>query len=378
MPEQYILAKGIVDRIGQSTSRFKYNSKAEKFGREVQIKTYQDSLSLILQTITGKKIGVISHIKEIDVVGHRVVHGGNDFDSPVIINEAVIDSIKKLIPLAPLHNQPDLEGIKVAGEILSDVLQIACFDTTFHRTIPQTAFMYGLPYELYEKHNIRRFGFHGISHSFVADRAIQLLNKDGDTNIITCHLGNGCSITAIKDGHSIDTSMGFTPMEGLLMGTRSGDFDPAIIFYLESKGYKREQLNSICNKQSGLLGISGISNDIRELLKAISESNKRAELAIEIFCYRIKKYIGAYTAILGKLDAIVFTGGIGENCPQIRAKACDSIAQLGVEIDQDKNDFNENKERYISKPQSKVKILVIPTNEELAIATDCFELIKER
>lgn len=378
MPGQNMLAKGAIDRIGQSTSRFKYDSKVKVFDREVHTKTYQDNLSLIVQTITDKGIGIISHIKEIDIVGHRVVHGGSDFNGPAIINEAVIDSIKKLIPLAPLHNPPDLEGIKAAGKILPDTRQIACFDTTFHRTIPQTAFMYGLPYELYEKYNIRKFGFHGISHRFVAEKATQLLNRDGDRNIITCHLGNGCSITAIKGGRSVDTSMGFTPMEGLLMGTRPGDFDPAIIFYLEAKGYNQNQLNDICNKKSGLIGISGVSSDIRDLLKAVREGNKRAELAIEIFCYRIKKYIGAYTAVLGKLDAIVFTGGIGENCPQIRAKACDGLSQLDIEIDPDKNNLNENKESYISNLKSKVKILVIPTNEELAIAKDCFELIKER
>jgi len=321
-------------------------------------------------------VGVIEDIAEINAVGHRVVHGGEEFTGSVIIDDDVIASIEKFADLAPLHNPPNLIGIKAARNKLPNAKQVACFDTAFHTTIPPVAYIYALPYELYEKYRVRRYGFHGTSHRYVARRAAQMMGKDKyGVNLITCHLGNGCSITAVKNGKSVDTSMGLTPLEGVVMGTRSGDFDPAILFYLADKGYDIKSLNTLCNKKSGLLGISGISNDMRNLSKLSEKGNARAKLAIDIFCYRIKKYIGTYTAVLNTVDAVVFTGGIGENVPDVRAGVCSDLTQLGIELDPEKNKTTLQKEGEINTKNSTVKILVIPTDEESAIAGNTYELV---
>lgn len=378
MPEASVIAKGLVERIGEDSSKLTHIYDSTKHTADVKAPDHEQGMQVILQTLVDNKIGVIQNISEIAAVGHRVVHGAEEFTGSVIIDDKVIASIEKFADLAPLHNPPNLTGIKASQKNLPDVIQVACFDTAFHTTIPQVAYMYALPYEIYEKYRIRRYGFHGTSHRYVARRYAQLFGKGKhDVNVITCHLGNGCSITAVKNGKSIDTSMGLTPLEGLVMGTRSGDFDPAILFYLADKGYDTKTLKTMCNKKSGLLGISGKSNDMRNLTELAKNGDSRAKLAIDIFCYRIKKYIGAYTAALGNLDAVIFTGGIGENANDIRAQICDDLEQLGITIDPKKNDKTIAKEGQISTDESKVAVYVIPTDEEAAIAKDTFELAQK-
>jgi acetate kinase len=370
-----VLARGIVEKIGEETSTLShfYYSKAHTITTKVE--DVKKAMELILQTLADKEVGVVRQISDIGAVGHRVVHGGEEFTGSVIIDEKVIASIKKFADLAPLHNPPNLDGILAAQHHLPDVKQIACFDTAFHATIPKVAYMYALPYELYEKYGIRRYGFHGISHRYVARRAAAIMGKGKyDINAITCHLGNGCSVTAVKEGKSIDTSMGLTPLEGVPMGTRSGDLDPAILFYLEDKGYGVNELNTLCNKQSGLLGLSGISNDMRNIEESAHKGDERAKLAIDVFCYRIKKYVGAYAAILNTVDAVVFTGGIGENSVFMREKICKEIIQIGVKLDLEANKEAIAKEAEINTKDSQVKVFVIPTNEQVAIAHDTYEL----
>ncbi len=375
MPEAQVLARGIVERIGEETSRLTHYYNDSTHSAETKIKDHQKGMELILDTLTDKDVGVIEDISRIGAVGHRVVHGGEEFTGSVVIDEKVVASIEKFADLAPLHNPPNLTGIRAAQYNLPDTRQVACFDTAFHTTIPEVAYMYALPYEFYEKHRVRRYGFHGTSHRYVARRGAVLMGKGKyDINVITCHLGNGCSVTAVKKGRSIDTSMGLTPLEGVVMGTRSGDFDPAILFYLAEKGYDMKTLNDLCNKKSGLLGISGKSNDMRNLTALAEKGESRARLAIDIFCYRIKKYIGAYTAVLDTLDAVVFTGGIGENAVEVRAGICSGLSWIGIEIDQGKNRAARGKESEISSNNSKVKVFVIPTDEEAAIAHDTYEL----
>jgi acetate kinase len=375
MPEAQVLARGIVERIGEETSRLTHYYNDSTHSAETKIKDHQKGMELILDTLTDKDVGVIEDISRIGAVGHRVVHGGEEFTGSVVIDEKVVASIEKFADLAPLHNPPNLTGIRAAQYNLPDTHQVACFDTAFHTTIPEVAYMYALPYELYEKHRVRRYGFHGTSHRYVARRGAVLMGKGKyDINVITCHLGNGCSVTAVKKGRSIDTSMGLTPLEGVVMGTRSGDFDPAILFYLAEKGYDMKTLNDLCNKKSGLLGISGKSNDMRNLTALAEKGESRARLAIDIFCYRIKKYIGAYTAVLDTLDAVVFTGGIGENAVEVRAGICSGLSWIGIEIDQGKNRAARGEESEISSSNSKVKVFVIPTDEEAAIAHDTYEL----
>jgi acetate kinase len=377
MPGSEVMAKGIVERIGEETSKLCHWYGDKTYFVEANIENHEKGLALILDTLVSSEAGVISDISEIEAVGHRVVHGGEEFTGSVIIDEKVMASIEKYSDLAPLHNPANLIGIRASQSQLSNIKHIACFDTAFHTTIPEVAYIYALPYELYEKHRIRRYGFHGTSHRYVARRAAALMGQAKYAiNAITCHLGNGCSITAVKQGKSVDTSMGLTPLEGLVMGTRSGDLDPAILFYLASKGYDIETLNIICNQQSGLLGISGISNDMRNLEKLAQKGNSRAMMAIDIFCYRIKKYIGAYTAVLDTVDAIVFTGGIGENAGLVRERICTGLTSMGIEVDRAANKAALGKESDISAPNSKVKVLVIPTNEEAAIANDTYELMK--
>ena len=377
MPGAEVLARGLVEKIGEETSALSHFYHGKIHTITAKIEDVQKAIELILQTLIDKEVGALQQISEIGAVGHRVVHGGEEFTGSVIIDEKVIASIKKFADLAPLHNPPNLAGILAAQHHLPNVKQVACFDTAFHATIPKVAYMYALPYELYQKYGIRRYGFHGISHRYVARRAAAIMGKGKyEINAITCHLGNGCSVTAVKEGESIDTSMGLTPLEGVPMGTRSGDLDPAILFYLAGKGYDVNKLNTLCNKQSGLLGLSGISNDMRNLQECARKGDARAKLAIDVFCYRIKKYIGAYAAVLDTVDAVVFTGGIGENSVFMREKICNAVTQIGVQLDLAANKDAIAKEAEINTKDSKVKVFVIPTNEQAAIANDTYELAK--
>ena len=375
MPEARILARGQVERIAEEGSRLSAFFGEKTYTTETKVEDVEKAMELILEALVGPDMAVLGDISKIGAVGHRVVHGGEEFTDSVVIDEKVIASIEKYADLAPLHNPPNLAGIRAVQRKIPDIKQVACFDTAFHATIPEVAYMYALPYSLYEEFGIRRYGFHGISHRYVARRAAAILGKGKyDINAITCHLGNGCSITAVKQGRSIDTSMGFTPLEGVPMGTRCGDLDPAILFYLEDKGYDGKQLKSLCNKRSGLLGISGLSNDVRNLEELAGEGSSRAKLAIDIFCYRIKKYIGAYAAVLDSVDALVFTGGIGENAVLLRQLICTGLGQIGVQLDEAANQAATGKEMQIQTEQSRVKVLVIPTNEQAAIAKDTYEL----
>jgi acetate kinase len=379
MPQAEVLAMGFVERIGEENSELSHFFHGKTYKVPTKIENVEKAMELILQTLVNEEVGVLQQISKISAVGHRVVHGGEEFTGSVVIDEKVIASIEKFADLAPLHNPPNLAGILAAQHNLPDTKQVACFDTAFHATIPKVAYMYALPYELYKKYGIRRYGFHGISHRYVARRAADMMGKGKyDINAITCHLGNGCSITAVKNGRSIDTSMGLTPLEGVPMGTRSGDLDPAILFYLAGKGYDAEALKNLCNKQSGLLGISGVSNDVRNLEELAEKGHDQAQLAIDVFCYRIKKYIGAYAAVLDTVDAVVFTGGIGENAVSLREKICNAVTQIGVQLDYAANKMVIAKEAQISTKDSLVKVFVIPTNEQAAIANDTYKLAKGR
>jgi len=379
MPEAKVIAKGLFEKIGEEISFLHHQSIKGDLEFKQKIANHEEGLNFIMKILADKEKGVISSISEISGVGHRVVHGGEGFTKSVLITEDVIKKTEEHIDLAPLHNPANLMGIKASKKILPDVVQIAAFDTAFHHTIPREAYLYPIPHQFYEKYRIRRYGFHGTSHRYVARRLVKILNKSKEElNIITCHLGNGCSITAVKGGNSVDTSMGLTPLEGVVMGTRSGDIDPAIIFYLIEKGYSSEELNNILNKKSGLLGVSGISNDMRNLLQAKDKGDKKAELAIDIFCYHLKKYIGSYLAVLGRTDAIIFTAGIGENVPYVRKKSLSGMEELGIEIDEKKNKQAKHIEAEISGEGSKVKVWVIPTNEEIRMAFDAYEIVMEK
>jgi acetate kinase len=374
MPEEKVIAKGLLEKIGEEDSNFIQKSEKGALQFKKSIPDHETGISLILSMLADKDKGVVSSIEEISGVGHRVVHGGEEFTASVRINAQVIDSILKYADLAPLHNPPNLMGILACQKSLPHAVQVASFDTAFHHSLPPKAYLYPIPYEMYKKYEIRKYGFHGTSHLYVARRAAILMNKP-DANVITCHLGNGCSIAAVEKGFSVDTSMGFTPLEGLVMGTRCGDIDPAITFYLIQKGYSAEELNNVLNKKSGLLGISGISNDMRNLCAAQEKGEERAKIAIDIFCYRLKKYIGAYMAVLAHTDALVFTGGIGENNSQVRFESLNGLEQLGVKLDDKANAaLAGGVESLITKPDSPVKVYVIPTNEELQIALDTFAL----
>jgi acetate kinase len=375
MPDGDVVARGKVERIGDRRSRLTHSCRNEDILREEAVPDHETAMQLILDMLAAPKGGTVRELAEIATVGHRVVHGGEEFTGSVIIDDRVLASIERFVDLAPLHNPHNLVGIEAARHKLPDAAQVACFDTAFHTSIPNVAYMYALPYDLYKKYGIRRYGFHGTSHRYVARRAAAMTDRGKhDVNLITCHLGNGCSITAVRSGRSVDTSMGFTPLEGLVMGTRAGDFDPAIVFYLVDKGYDVPAINALCNKKSGLLGVSGTSNDLRTLEKRVDEGDARAKLAIEIFCYRVRKYIGAYTAVLESLDAVVFTGGIGENSTRVRQLTCANLAGIGIELDEAANKGAVGTEACITRPTSKVKVLVIPTNEEQAIARDAYDL----
>ena len=378
MPKKRVISKGLVERIGEEKAALEHHYADEVRRLEGQISDHEEGMALILETLTGPE-GVLEHPEEIGAIGHRVVHGGEEFTGSVTITPEVIASIERFADLAPLHNPPNLTGIRAAMHELPDVPQVACFDTAFHATIPEVAYTYALPYQLYEKFGIRRYGFHGTSHRYVARRAAELLKIDKHAiNCITVHLGNGCSMAAVRGGESVDTSMGLTPLEGLVMGTRTGDFDPAILFYLADRGYDVTSLNKLCNKQSGLLGISGTSNDMRTLLERSQQGDERARLAIDVFCYRIKKYIGMYTAVLGRVDAIVFTGGIGENAAAVRTGACSDLEALGIAIDAELNEQTIGRRQgAISTAESSTVVLVVPTDEEAAIADDTYRLTRQ-
>ncbi len=377
MPEKRVISKGIVERIGENLAALEHHYADEVRRLEGQIADHEEGMALILETLTGPD-GVLESAEEIGAIGHRVVHGGEEFTGSVLITPEVIASIERFADLAPLHNPPNLTGIRAAMHELPSVPQVACFDTAFHATIPEVAYTYALPYQLYEKYGLRRYGFHGTSHRYVARRAAELLGIDKYAiNCITVHLGNGSSMTAVREGRSVDTSMGLTPLEGLVMGTRTGDFDPAILFYLADRGYDVTSLNKLCNKQSGLLGISGHSNDMRALLERSAQGDRRSGLAIDVFCYRIKKYIGMYTAVLGRVDAVVFTGGIGENASAVRAGACCDLESLGIMLDPVQNEkIVARREGAISSPGSPTAVLVIPTDEEAAIADDTYRIMR--
>ena len=375
MPEGKPLAKGNIDRIGKNDSVLSYYHGEKEKELSTSVRKHKDGVALILKQLTDKSEGIIKDLGEIDAAGHRIVHGGAKFTRDVLIDDNVVESLDKLLDLAPLHNLPGIHCIQAARKMLPDIPQVACFDTVFHKTIPPAAYTYGLPHELCEKYRIRRYGFHGLSHKYVSERAAEFLDIPKDKlNAITCHLGNGCSITAVKNGLSIDTSMGFTPLEGLVMGTRCGDIDPEIIFFLMDKRRDYKDLARLLNKESGLLGISGISNDMRTLLKLSDQGQEKAKLAIDVFTYRVKKYIGAYVAAVGNPDTLVFTGGIGENSAQIRKLSCQDLGNIGIELDNSKNNDAVNKEDCISNVNSQIKVLVIPTNEEIVIANKTFEL----
>ncbi|MBP7792366.1 MAG: acetate kinase [Candidatus Goldbacteria bacterium] len=377
-----VMAKGLVEEIGRETSKLHYKNekmkKDEEITKEIEAKDHTEALEEVAKLLIDSKIGIFKDKIQVDAVGHRVVHGGEKFSKSAFITEGVKEVIQECFDIAPLHNPPNYQGIVAAEKIFPDVPQVAVFDTAFHQTMHKEAYIYGLPYELYERYHIRKYGFHGTSHEYVSQRAAEILKKDyKKIKIITCHLGNGCSITAIKNGQSTDTSMGFTPLEGLVMGTRTGDMDPYVVLYIMEKEHlNTKEMNDLLNKKSGLKGISGISNDMREIMDAAANGNIRAQYAIDIFTYRITKYIGSYAAAMGGVDAVVFTGGIGENAPAIRQQALEPLEFMGLKIDKKANESKE-KEKIISARNSKIKVLVIPTNEELMIAKKTKWVVEE-
>ncbi len=378
--QNHVIAKGLCERIGISGSMITYKPTGmDSYTKESPMHDHSDAIKLVIEALTNTETGVIRDMSEIDAVGHRVVHGGERFASSVLITDEVIDEIKKLFDLAPLHNPANLMGISACREIMPDVPMVGVFDTAFHQTMPPEAFLYGLPYEDYKELMVRRYGFHGTSHSYVSKRAAAMLNRPiEDTKIITCHLGNGSSITAVNGGKSVDTSMGFTPLEGVPMGTRCGDMDPAVVTYImDKRNLDTRSMDSYMNKKSGMLGMSGVSSDFRDLEDASAQGNERAKTALSTFAYKVKKYIGAYAAAMGGVDAIVFTAGVGENDRGVRESVLRGLEFLGVQTDYD---FNLNcprgEEVAISKPESPVKVFVIPTDEEMVIATDTAMLVK--
>ena len=380
MESKEVIAQGGIEKIGMKGSFLKLTlPDGQKVMLEGEILEHRAGIEYILGVLLSEKYGCIKTIDEIKAVGHRVVHGGERFNSSVLITDEVIDMLNECIELAPLHNPPNLKGIYAIQELLPGTPQVGVFDTAFHQTMPDYAYMYGLPYSLYEKYGIRRYGFHGTSHRYVSRRACEFLGVPyEDQRIITAHIGNGGSVTAIKNGKSIDTSMGMTPVEGLIMGTRSGDIDPGVISYImEKENMGTKGISTLLNKFSGMLGISGVSSDMREIEEAIEGGNKRAIMALKTYCYRIKKYVGSYAAALGGVDILVFTGGVGENQASARKAVCENMEYMGIELDEELNDSVRAKEVIISKPTSKVKVLIIPTDEELTIAKDTVEILNQ-
>jgi acetate kinase len=374
------LAKGQVERIGMSSAVLTHKPlDKEKIKIVGEILDHTIAIEYVIAVLLSPNHGVIKDKSEIDAVGHRVVHGGEDFSGSVLVTDQVMRVLQENIELAPLHNPPNIKGIQAAKAHLPETPMCGIFDTSFHANMPDYAYLYGLPYELYKRYKIRRYGFHGTSHRYVSKRAAEMLGKPFDElKIITCHLGNGASIAAIKNGNSIDTSMGFTPLEGLLMGTRCGDIDPALVTYIMGKeGLSLSEMNALLNKHSGMVGLSGISSDMREIEDSYFEGVPRAVTSMNAYNYRIKKYVGSYIAALGGLDALVFTGGIGENSPLTRKAVCEEMEYLGIELDEELNN-NAKGESVLTKENSKAKVLRIPTNEELVIALDTEQIVKNQ
>ena len=382
MESESVLASGLVERIGEPvgnlvTTFHPDTDQENKVTREQRIEDHKHGMLAAISLLTDSEVGVIENASEIGAVGHRVVHGGEDFHEPTIITPEVLAAITANIPLAPLHNPANLDGIMVAMDIFADVPQVAVFDTAFHQTMPERAYMYALPYEYYTEDRVRRYGFHGTSHKFVAAETAKLLGKPlAECNLITVHLGNGCSMTAIENGKSIDTSLGMTPLEGLVMGTRSGDVDPAIHAFLHrNKGMSLDEIDTVLNKESGLKGLCGM-NDMRDIHAAIAEGNNQAKIALDVQTYRNKKYIGAYLAVLGRVDAIVFTAGIGENDPSARELSLKGMDSFGIKLDLKANDQRVKTPTCISSKESSIPVFVIPTNEELAIARETLLIVQ--
>lgn len=376
MSNSSVLASGLIERIGENLGKITHKMGDSKLSMEKAIANHSSAIEFMIELLTDNTNGVIKDKSEIGAIGHRVVHGGEKFHKSAIIDGEILKAIKDNIPLAPLHNPANLTGIEACKTFFGNIPQVAVFDTAFHQTMEKKAFLYAIDYSLYKEHGVRRYGFHGTSHRYVANRAAEYLGKAFDSlSLITIHLGNGSSIAAIQNGRSVDTTMGLTPLEGIVMGTRSGDLDPGIIFYL-SRELKKDlsDIENLLNKNSGLKGLSG-TNDMRDLLEKRKAGEERAEIAFQIYAYRIKKYIGAYAAALGGLDAIVFTGGIGENSADVRAEVCKKLGILGIEVDESLNKVAQNTERGISKKGSAVQVLVIPTNEELQIARETKEIL---
>ncbi|MCD7973393.1 MAG: acetate kinase [Candidatus Azobacteroides sp.] len=380
MEEKKVMAQGGVEKVGLKGSFLKLTLEdGQKVVLEGEILEHQTAIEYILGVLTSEKYGCIKSLEEINAVGHRVVHGGEKFNSSVLITEDVLHKIEECIEIAPLHNPPNLSGINAITELIPGVPQVAVFDTAFHQTMPDYAYMYGIPYSLYQKYAIRRYGFHGTSHRYVSHRVCEILGIPYESpRMITCHIGNGGSITAIKDGKSVDTSMGFTPVEGLLMGTRSGDVDAGVVsFIMDKEMIGSAGISTLLNKHSGVMGVSGVSSDMRELSAAIEKGNERAKLALRMYNYRIKKYIGSYMAALGGVDILVFTGGVGENNTVVRSEVCKDLEFMGIELDEEKNAQTRGEEAVISSENAKVKIVVVPTDEEFMIASDTMEQLQK-
>ncbi len=377
MPSKKVLCSGLVERIGQEEAQITYKKAGEKYSKTTNIPDHKIGLELVVsEYLLNSEIGVIGSTDDISAVGHRVVHGGSSFSDTVEITSKIKKEIENLFGLAPLHNPANLQGIEVAEVIFSNAKQVAVFDTAFHQTLPLEAYKYAIKSEFLEEHNIRAYGFHGTSHKYVSERAIEYLGAENSKNIITIHLGNGCSITAVKDGKSIDTSMGLAPLNGLIMGTRCGDIDPSAIFFLQQKlGYDTKQTDTLLNKESGMIGLTGFS-DLRDIEDAAENGNKVCQEALDMAAYRIKKYIGSYATIMNGIDAIVFTAGVGENSDIVRGLTCKGLDFLGIELNLEKNAIRSSEVREIQSDTSRVKVLVIPTDEEAEIASQAYDLVQ--
>jgi len=378
MPSAEVVAKGLVDKIGLKGASIKHNmANGDVLKLEGEILDHQAGIEFVLGILTHKEYGCVKDLNEIGAVGHRVVHAGEKYNTSIAITKEVIEALVECIDLAPLHNPPNLEGIYAISKLLPEVPQVGVFDTAYHQTMTEQAYLYGIPYSLYEKYKVRRYGFHGSSHRFVAQRAAEILGRKlEDLKIISCHLGNGASMCAIQNGKSFDTSMGMTPVEGLVMGTRSGDIDAGALLYIADKEeISIPYTSTLINKHSGMLGLSGVSSDMRDIETAAGEGNHRAQVSLDIYHYRIKKYLGSYAAAMGGVDVVIFTGGVGENGWETRHEVASGLEFMGIEFDVEKNTKLRGKEVVISKPGSKVTVMVVPTNEELVIAQDTFEIV---
>ncbi len=378
MEDESVMAKGYLERIGLADSFLTHTVNGEKHKIEKVVNTHEEGMALVLEQLTHPEYGVISSLNEIDAIGHRVLHGGEKLSQSVLITDEVIDVIKECIPLGPLHNPAQIKGIEACREVMGDIPMVAVFDTAFHQTLPKKAYIYPIPYEYYEKYGVRKYGFHGTSHRFVAKRVAELMNKPlEDLKIVACHLGQGASLCAIEGGKSVDTTMGLTPLAGVPMGTRSGDIDPSIVtFLMKKENLTPDEMDNILNKKSGKLALSGISFDDRDIEKAAAEGNERAKLSIDVFVYQVIGAIGKYVAQMNGVDVITFAGGVGENGIEVRKQVCKSLEYLGLKIDEEKNNC-KGKEVEISTKDSKVKVFVVPTNEELMIAMDTQEIVNK-